>query len=121
MNTIITGHLTCRHPQEAEEEVGGAAILTLLITTAMKIITITMDMITTTTGAATKTPTTAMTTTKGLCEEEEPEEAFVEVPVRPEAVVLSHQGADWASPNAEALDQSEVRGGWWGRNGFHYD
>lgn len=108
MNITTTGRLTCRH-QEAEQEEGGAATLTPMITTAMKITTITTDTTTTTTGEATTTPTMATTTSKGLCEGPEgPEEASAEEPARPEAVGPSHPGADWASPNAEALEQSEV-------------
>lgn len=32
----------------------------------------------------------------------------MQVPVRPEAVELSHQGAGWASHSEEALEQAEV-------------
>lgn len=70
MNTIIMGLPTCRHPHEAEAEVGGGVILTLLTITAMKTIMITMDTTTTTTGAATMTHTMATMTSRGLGEDE---------------------------------------------------
>lgn len=108
MNTIITGLPTCHHPREAEAVAGGEVILTLPTITAMKTITITMDTTTTTTGAATMTRTTATTTSRGLGEDGERGEESVAVPVRPGAAVPSHRGAEWASPNEEALEQAEV-------------
>ena len=106
MNTIIMGLLTCHHPQEAGAEVAVEVILTLLTITAMKTITITTDMTTTTTGVAMMTRTTAMMTSKGLGEDEEEGEESVVVPVRPGAVVLPHQGADWVFPSEGALEQA---------------
>lgn len=108
MITIITVPPTCHHQQEVEDEAVGEVILIRLIIMAMKTITITMDIITTTTGAATMTRTMAMRTSRHLGEEEEQEEDSVAVPIRPGAVVLSHQGVEWASPNEEASEQSEV-------------
>uniref|UniRef100_A0A8D3DCB8 Synaptotagmin binding cytoplasmic RNA interacting protein n=1 Tax=Scophthalmus maximus TaxID=52904 RepID=A0A8D3DCB8_SCOMX len=111
MNTITTGLPTCRRrPQEPEAEEGGEVIPTLLIIMAMKTTTITMDTITTTTEAAMMTHTTAMRTSKGLEEDEERGEESVAVPVRPEAAVLLHRGAGWASPSEGALEQAEVGG-----------
>lgn len=107
MITIITVPPTCHHQQEAEDEAVEEVILIRLIIMDMKTITITMDIITTTTGAATMTRTMAMRTSKHLGEEEEQEESVV-VPIRPGAVVLSPQGVEWASPNEEASEQSEV-------------
>lgn len=107
-NTIITGPLTCRHQQEAEDEAVGGVILILPIIMAMKTITITMDIITTTTGAATMTRTMATRTSRCLGEEEEHGEESVATPIRPGAVVLSHRGDGLASPNEEASEQSEV-------------
>lgn len=108
MITIITVPPTCHHQQEAEDEAVGEDILIRLIIMDMKTITITMDIITTTTGAATMTRTMAMRTSKHPGEEEEQEEESVVVPIRPGAVVLSLQGVEWASPNEEASEQSEV-------------
>lgn len=108
MNTITTGLPTCHHLHEAEAEEGEEVILTLLIIMAMKTIMITMDTITTTTGADTMTRTTATKTSRGPGEDEERGEESVVVPVRLEAVVLSHRGAGWVSPSEEALEQAEV-------------
>lgn len=106
MNTIITGLPTWHHQREAEAEAGMEVILTLLTITAMKTITITTDTTTTITGVATMIRTTAMMTSRGLGEDEEEGEESVVVPVRPGAAVPSHQGADWASPSEEALEQA---------------
>lgn len=108
--TITTGLPTCLHPHESEDGVVEEAIPTLLTITAMKTITITMDTITTTTGAATMTHTMAMRTSRGLGEYEEPGEESVVAPARPEAAVLSHPGAERASPSEEALERAEVNG-----------
>lgn len=108
MNTIITGLPTCHHPREAGAEAGGEVTPTPLTIMAMKTIMITTDTTTTTTGAAMMTRTTAMMTSRGLGEDEEAGEESVVVLVRPGAVVLSHQGADWASPSEEALERAEV-------------
>lgn len=111
MNTIITGLHTCHRRREVEGEAGGAVIVTLLTIMAMKTITITMDTTTTTTGVATMTHTTATMTSRGLGGDEEGGEESVAVPVRPGAAVPSHQGADWASPSEEALEQAEQGNG----------
>ncbi|CAG5866498.1 unnamed protein product [Menidia menidia] len=110
-NIITMGLPTCHHQQEAEEEVGVEAILTLTIITAMKTITITMDMITTTTGVVMMTRTMDMRTSRGLHEDEEQGEESAEVPVRPGAVVLLHQGAGGVLPSEGALEQSEQGNG----------
>lgn len=104
--SIIMGLPICHHPREAEAEVGAEVIPTLLIIMVMKTITITTAMTTTITGVATMTRTTATMTSRGLGEDEEEGEESVVVPVRPGAVVPSHQGVDWASPSEEALEQA---------------
>lgn len=106
MNTIITGLPTFHHQREAGAVAGVAVILTPLTITAMKTITITTDMSTTITGAATKTRTMAMMTSRRLGEDEVEEAESAVVPARTGAVAPSHQGADWAFPRGEALEQA---------------
>lgn len=109
MNITTTGLHTCHHPPGGEAEEGGEVTLTPLTTTAMKTIMITTDMTTTTTGAAMTTLTMATTTSRGPGEAEEEGVGSEVVPLRPGAVELSHQGADWVSPSEGDLEQAEVR------------
>lgn len=105
-NTIITAHLTCHHPPEAEAGACAGVMPTLLIITAMKIITVTTDTTTTITAVAMTTRTTSTMTSRGLGEDEEDGEDFVVAPVKTRAEVLLPLGADWVSPSEEALEQA---------------
>lgn len=106
MNTIITAHLTCHRPPEAEAGERAEVTPTLPIITAMKIITVTTDTTTTITAVATTTRTTSMMTSKGLGEDEEGGEDSAAPPVKTRAEVPCHLGADWVSPSEEALEQA---------------
>lgn len=106
MNTIITVHLTCHHPPEAEAGERAGVTPTLLIITAMKITTVTTDTTTTITVAATTTRTTSTMTSRGAGEDEEEGEDSAAPPVKTRAEVRRHLGADWVSPKGEALEQA---------------
>lgn len=105
-NTIITAHLTCHHPLEAEAGERAGVMPTLLIITAMKIITVTTDTTTTITAVATTTRTMSTMTSRGLGEDEGEGEDSVAPPVKTRAEVPRHLGADWVSPSEEALEQA---------------